>query len=96
MAIWLAKDGSTSGTIGESKRLEAVRLELTSDVSDGEILYKSHVQDEGWQSKWKSDGQISGTVGIGKRLEAIQIKLNGNVSKNIMFIIGYMYKIMDG
>lgn len=56
------KDGSTSGTIGESKRLEAVRLELTSDVSDGEILYKSHVQDEGWQSKWKSDGQISGTV----------------------------------
>ena len=58
------KDGSTSGTIGESKRLEAVRLELTSDVSDGEILYKSHVQDEGWQSKWKSDGQISGTVGI--------------------------------
>lgn len=60
------KDGSTSGTIGESKRLEAVRLELTSDVSDGEILYKSHVQDEGWQSKWKSDGQISGTVGIGK------------------------------
>ena len=33
-------------------------------MSDGEILYKSHVQDEGWQSKWKSDGQISGTVGI--------------------------------
>lgn len=87
------KDGSTSGTIGESKRLEAVRLELTSDVSDGEILYKSHVQDEGWQSKWKSDGQISGTVGIGKRLEAIQIKLNGNVSKK--YNVYYRVHVQD-
>lgn len=62
-------------------------------MSDGEILYKSHVQDEGWQPKWKSDGQISGTVGIGKRLEAIQIKLNGNVSKK--YNVYYRVHVQD-
>ena len=68
----------TSGTEGQSKRLEGIRLQLSSDLS-GTISYKTHVQDYGWQD-WKSNGEISGTSGEAKRLEAIQIKLSGDVA----------------
>ncbi|GAA0105716.1 hypothetical protein UT300013_23400 [Paraclostridium sordellii] len=41
--------------------------------TDINIQYRSHVQDEGWQS-WKKNGEISGTTGQEKRVEAIEIK----------------------
>ena len=37
------------------------------------IQYRTHVQDEGWQS-WRNNGELSGTTGQGKRVEAIEIK----------------------
>ena len=69
---------ATSGTEGQSKRLEGIRLQLSSDLS-GTISYKTHVQDYGWQD-WKSNGEMAGTSGESKRLEAIQIKLSGDVA----------------
>ncbi|MEI8198923.1 MAG: InlB B-repeat-containing protein [Eubacteriales bacterium] len=66
-------NGSVSGTSAQSKRLEAIRINLGAD---GSIEYRTHVQDLGWMD-WVSDGDLSGTSGQSKRLEAIQIRLNG-------------------
>ena len=40
-------DGSLSGTEGEAKRLEAIRIKLGSDISGG-VRYSTHVQKNGW------------------------------------------------
>lgn len=74
-------DGMNSGTVGESKRLEAIKIKLPDGVS-GSIEYRTHIQDIGWEKNWAKDGEISGTSGQAKRLEAIQVKLTGNVAKN--------------
>ena len=70
------RDGELSGTQGQSKQLEALKIELSS-IIDGGIVYKAHVQDDGWQL-FVGDGVQSGTIGQNKRLEAIQIQLTGN------------------
>ena len=75
------KDGQTSGTEGQCKRLEAIQIKLPDDVS-GSIEYRTHIQDIGWEKNWSKDGAKSGTTGQCKRLEAIQIKLTGEVEKN--------------
>lgn len=73
------KDGMDSGTVGECKRLEAIKIKLPDGVS-GSVQYRTHIQDIGWESKWAEDGALSGTSGKAKRLEAIQIKLSGKVA----------------
>lgn len=75
------KDGQTSGTVGESKRLEAIQIKLPNGVS-GSIEYRTHIQDIGWEKNWSKDGATSGTEGQCKRLEAIQIRLTGEVAEN--------------
>lgn len=75
------KDGQTSGTVGEAKRLEAIKIKLPDGVS-GSIEYRTHIQDIGWEKNWSKDGAESGTVGQCKRLEAIQIRLTGEVAEN--------------
>ena len=69
-------DGEMSGTTGQSLRLEAIKIQLSSSI-DGGIVYKTHVQDYGWQN-FVANGQASGTSGQAKRLEAIQMQLTGN------------------
>lgn len=73
-------DGSLSGTEGEAKRLEAIRIKLGSDISGG-VSYSTHVQKNGWMD-YVSDGALSGTTGEAKRLEAIKIELTGEASEN--------------
>lgn len=75
------KDGQTSGTEGQRKRLEAIRIKLPDGVS-GSIEYRTHIQDIGWEKNWSKDGAKSGTEGQCKRLEAIQIRLTGEVAEN--------------
>lgn len=75
------KDGQTSGTVGESKRLEAIQIKLPNGVS-GSIEYRTHIQDIGWEKNWSKNGEKSGTEGQCKRLEAIQIRLTGEVAEN--------------
>ena len=74
------KDGEISGTQGEAKRLEAIRINLSSSIS-GSVEYISYIQSIGWDSSFRKDGEISGTSGLAKRLEAIQIRLTGEISK---------------
>ena len=71
------------GTLGQSKRLEGIKIEVQKDDSvtlQGGMEYRVHVQDIGWQN-WKKDGQLAGTTGQKKRIEAIEIKLTGEMAK---------------
>ncbi len=82
-------DGSVSGTFGEAKRLEGIRININNDLLgyEGGVRYTTHVQTYGWQgdpdgdgSDWKTNGVMSGTSGESKRLEAICIELYGDVA----------------
>ena len=73
------RDGETSGTTDEGKRLEAIKISLgTSEKipESASIKYQAHVQYYGWMD-WVKDGEIAGTEGENKRLEAIKIELEG-------------------
>ncbi|OUP62875.1 hypothetical protein B5F13_12110 [Drancourtella sp. An177] len=76
----VVKDGDTSGTLGQSRRLEAFSLSLNHQKYEGSVEYRSHVQGIGWQS-WVQNGATSGTVGENKRLEAIEIRLTGAMAE---------------
>ena len=73
-------DGALSGTTGESRQIEAIKIKGTNFPSSGSITYRAHVQDEGWQD-WVGNDALSGTVGEGKRLEAIEINLTGETAE---------------
>lgn len=77
---WMAEvaDGSTAGTTGQSKRVEALRIQASG--IDGGIRYQVYGQTYGWQD-WVSNGEVAGTTGQAKRLEAIRIELTGNATK---------------
>lgn len=72
-------DGTVSGTEGQSKRLEAIRVALGNKSVSGSIRYKTHVQTYGWLD-WVGEDLVSGTEGQSKRLEAIQIELTGEIA----------------
>ncbi|MFC4323111.1 S8 family serine peptidase [Litchfieldia salsa] len=72
-------DGKTSGTEGQSKRLEATKIQLKNSPYNGDIVYSTHVQTYGWLSQ-VANGKISGTVGESKRMEAIKINLTGDMA----------------
>ena len=57
---------------------------LENAPSNAKILYKSHVQDIGWES-WKSNGVQSGTTGQNKKVEAIRIKLENMPGYSVMY-----------
>ncbi|MCM3602179.1 S8 family serine peptidase [Robertmurraya korlensis] len=78
---WLeyVKDGALSGTVGQSKRLEAIKIHLQNAPYSGSITYSTHVQGIGWLNN-VSNGTISGTLGQGKRMEAIKIQLTGELA----------------
>lgn len=67
------KDGETSGTSGEAKRLEAIQIRLTgTNKNKYDIYYRVQAQTYGWLG-WVKNGAYAGTAGQAKRLEAIQI-----------------------
>lgn len=74
------KDGEVSGTTGESKRLEGIKIKV-SGVEGLGIEYCTHVQTYGWQDYVAND-MVAGTTGESKRLEAIRIRLTGAAAEN--------------
>ena len=54
-------DGQTSGTTGQSLRLEAIKIKLDNLPSGVSVKYRTHVESIGWQG-WVSDGQLAGTT----------------------------------
>ena len=75
---WLnyVKNGNTSGTVGQGKRLEAIQINVDGD-ENLQVSYSTHVQGKGWTS-YVNQGEVSGFAGENKRLEAIKIKLTGS------------------
>ena len=70
-----AYNGGMSGTSGESKRLEAIQIELYGDMADHyDVWYCVYAQTYGWLG-WAANGAQAGTAGLSRRLEAIQIVL---------------------
>jgi uncharacterized protein YjdB len=68
-------DGAMSGTSGESKRLEAIRIKLTGEMAEHyDVYYRVHAQTFGWLG-WAKNGEPAGTAGYSKRLEGIEIVL---------------------
>ncbi len=60
------------GTVGESKRLEAIKLQGLNGL---DLSYRVHVENIGW-TNWVNNGEMAGTVGQSQRIEAIEIKSN--------------------
>lgn len=73
---WMAwvSNGQVAGTTGESRRLEALRIDLSGSSSPAaQICYEAYVQTIGWQGAVCGNGQMVGTVGQALRMEAIRI-----------------------
>lgn len=68
-------DGATSGTTGQSKRLEGIQIRFADQPLPGYIQYRTHIQGIGWENGWRGTDMVSGTTGQSRRLEAIQIRL---------------------
>lgn len=54
-------NGEISGTTGEAKRIEAIKIQLSNIGYTGSVQYSTHVQSNGWKN-WVSDGTIGGTT----------------------------------
>lgn len=74
-------NGGTSGTIGRSLRIEAIKISLGKNEYNGNVEYTTHVQDYGWLN-YVSNGMVSGKVGQSKRVEALKIKLTGDIANH--------------
>ena len=62
------------GTVGESKRLEDLIINVTKNTTGKILKYRVHRQSVGWGS-WMNSGEACGSVGMSNRIEAIQMKL---------------------
>ncbi len=71
-------DGAISGTEGQAKRLEAIKIRNNTDL-EGSVEYQVHCQTYGWMD-WVMDGEVAGLTGMAKRLEAIRIRLTGELA----------------
>ena len=71
-------DGVMAGTEGQSLRLEAMAVNISSDMDLG-VRYCTHVQNIGWQD-WVYDGAAAGTEGLSYRLEGLKIELTGSAA----------------
>lgn len=62
-----------SGTRGESRSMEAVKIWLENAPGWG-IQYQIHAQNIGWMGS-RRNGEIAGTTGQSRQIEAIKIQL---------------------
>lgn len=70
------RNGEISGTVGQSLRLEGIKILIDNSEVNAVIQYQTHVQNIGWQPM-VSNGALSGTTGLSLRLEGIRIELDG-------------------
>lgn len=76
----MKENGQMSGTAGEAKRLEGIRIQLKNMQLSGDVVYRAYVQSYGWL-EWVTNGRMSGTTGEAKRMEAVAIKLTGEMAE---------------
>ena len=68
-------DGNLSGTNGDAKRIEAIKVKV-QNLPGVDISYQTHMQSHGWLG-WSSSYQENGLPAANKRLEAIKLELTG-------------------
>ncbi len=71
------QDSAVAGTTGESKRLEAIKIDLLNAPAGASVTARAHIQDYGWRDYNLGTSGTIGTQGEGKRIEAIALTLNG-------------------
>lgn len=86
-------DGAEAGTVGQSLRLEGVKVDLSGGDYSGNILYKTQIENNGWESDWKSNNEMSGTEGQALRLETIRIELSGDIASH--YSVWYRVHVQD-
>ncbi|MFH5835254.1 N-acetylmuramoyl-L-alanine amidase [Proteiniclasticum sp. C24MP] len=69
------ENGIVSGTVGERKRVEAIEVNIESELDLG-VRYTTLVNGLGWQ-EYGSDGSVNGTTGQGRAIEAVSLELTG-------------------
>ncbi len=80
---WTGKTSAgTTGSTGQSRQLEALRLYAPNQPFAGGITYQVHVQGSGWTAK-KSDGALAGITGKSRRIEAVRISLTGELADHL-------------
>lgn len=74
-------NGKRLGTMGQGKRLEAIKVRMShgSDEMYGTIKYTVHCQTYGWRTE-ANENTFAGTKGEAKRVEAISIRLVGDIA----------------
>lgn len=81
---WLnaVTNGNIGGTVGQSKRMEAIQVSLSDDMLEyGDVNVQAHVQDYGWLGT-VGNGQTAGTTGQNKRLEGLKITLTDELANH--------------
>jgi len=73
--IELIDDGATLKM--SVKQFSTYAIAYNEAIVDG-ISYRTHVQNNGWESSWATDGNPAGTEGQSLRLEGIQMKIIGD------------------
>lgn len=68
------RNGEITGTTGQSKKIEGLRISLVNAPINMKVKYQAYIQNSGWQD-WKGNGQYVGTVGKNLRVEALKIIL---------------------
>lgn len=92
------KNNSVAGTVGESKRLEALEVKLVAKASDFSsktdhsflemkhpgLSYQTYLQKDGWKPT-VLEGQLGGSIGLSKSIKAIKLNLGSTALGNIEY-----------
>lgn len=69
------ENNDISGTNGQNKRIEAVKIQLTDDLNKFfDVYYRVHSAEFGWLG-WTKNGSEAGSSGFSFQMEAIQVQL---------------------
>ena len=67
--------GATAGTTGQRKRIEAIQVRFTGELSGLlNVYYRVHSADFGWLS-WTSNGNNAGTEELSRQAEALEFSI---------------------
>lgn len=85
-------NNSVIGTLRQSLRLEAIKLNKFGTETIGDIEYQAHVENIGWQNIVRN-GAVAGTSGKSLRIEALRIQMTGNLEQQ--YDIYYRAHVQD-
>lgn len=75
-------EGEICGDEGRGRGIDAIEISLLNQPYEGEIVFRSYLENAGWEEDWNTSGEISGSVDENRRLEAIELRLVGEMAKH--------------